>query len=73
MMSIKQAFELKNIKCEVITNYEFVLTYNNVRYSLRLANSLNQMFTMFNMETKEQICTRASFKTICRLIKLGHK
>lgn len=72
-MTIPKAFEAKNIKCEETSNYEFVLTYNNIRYSLRLANSLNQMFTMFNMETKEQICTRASFKTICRLIKLGHK
>ena len=72
-MTIKEALEQRDIECKEISNYEWELTYNNNKYALRVAISINQMFTMFNMETKEQICTRANFKTIIRLIKLGHR
>ncbi len=72
-MTIKEALEQRGIECKECSSYEWDLTYNNNRYYLRLANSIDFMFTLRNLTTDEQICTRASFKTICRLIKLGHK
>ena len=72
-MTIKEAFERAGIKCNELSSYEFILTYKGIEYLVRFINSLGTYFTMFNITTQKQLCTRASFRTTCRLIKLGHK
>ena len=71
-MTITQALEQRNIKCKELNNYEWELTYNNNKYMLR-TSAISQMFYLYDLTNSKSITTRASFRTICRLILLGHK